>query len=197
MRQLAMSMDGGTAPRGGTARPASRAAKDPWRDVLRDVLGPAPLRVLDLGSDAGDAALALDELGHFAHGVDKDPEAVRRARRRAAERCAAAEFRVGDAENLEFPARTFDAVHARDLLAHLAHPDWALAEWFRVLRPGGLVIVTGEGGPAAAAGALASAGFWRVATREVDAPVAARGSFWRGLVRRAAVRSFAAWGIRA
>jgi len=49
---------------------------------------------------------------------------------------------VGCAESLPFHNRTFDVVIATQLIEHLAHPDLFFEESSRVLRPGGLLIVT-------------------------------------------------------
>ncbi len=49
--------------------------------------------------------------------------------------------RVADALNLEFDAGSFDAVVCANVLHLLEHPDVALAEFRRVLKPGGLLAV--------------------------------------------------------
>jgi len=51
------------------------------------------------------------------------------------------EFRVADGEKLPFPAASFDVVHSKDSLHHMAHPDRALAEYRRVLRPSGTALI--------------------------------------------------------
>jgi len=51
------------------------------------------------------------------------------------------QFRVADAEQLPFEAASFDVVHSKDSLHHMSRPDRALAEYRRVLRPGGFVLV--------------------------------------------------------
>ena len=45
-----------------------------------------------------------------------------------------------NAEALNFPDESFDAVVSRNLTWNLPHPDRAYAEWVRVLKPGGLLL---------------------------------------------------------
>jgi ubiquinone/menaquinone biosynthesis C-methylase UbiE len=85
----------------------------------------------------------------------------------------------------------------------LPHPDWALAEWYRVLKPGG-VLVVGETTPPArgrpgAAEFLRFAGFADVESRESSALASeARGgaSWFRRLTRHAARTGVVTWGTR-
>ena len=51
---------------------------------------------------------------------------------------------VGDAEALPFPAGSFDLVIGHAFLHHLPDPKAALAEAFRVLVPGGTLVIAGE-----------------------------------------------------
>ena len=55
----------------------------------------------------------------------------------AAKRNPGLEFRAGDAENLEFENYSFDAVVMNFGMLHLAKPEDAIDEAFRVLQPGG------------------------------------------------------------
>lgn len=49
----------------------------------------------------------------------------------------------GDAQHLSgVPDATYDFVHSSHCLEHLADPSAGLANWFRVLRPGGHLVVT-------------------------------------------------------
>ncbi|TML95717.1 MAG: class I SAM-dependent methyltransferase [Actinobacteria bacterium] len=50
-------------------------------------------------------------------------------------------FRVADAERLPFEDESFDIVHSKDSLHHMASPAGALAEYRRVLRRGGHALV--------------------------------------------------------
>jgi ubiquinone/menaquinone biosynthesis C-methylase UbiE len=53
----------------------------------------------------------------------------------------------GDASRLPFAAGSVDIVVTRGVLHHLPDPTAALAEWRRVLRPGGAVVVSSEPTP--------------------------------------------------
>ena len=58
---------------------------------------------------------------------------------------AAVRFEEADAEALPFAPASFDLVVSRHLLWTLPHPEAAIDEWRRVLRPGGrLVVVDGQ-----------------------------------------------------
>jgi len=70
------------------------------------------------------------------------------ARRKAAERTVSVRFEEADAEHLPFPAGSFDLAISRHVLWTLPHPEAAIDEWIRVLRPGGrLVVVDGQFNP--------------------------------------------------
>src|ERR1700760_3551478 len=51
------------------------------------------------------------------------------------------DFAVDDVHELQFPADSFDAVHAHQVLQHVPDPVRALREMIRVCRPGGVVAV--------------------------------------------------------
>jgi ubiquinone/menaquinone biosynthesis C-methylase UbiE len=111
-----------------------------WLEFLSRVVG-APQTVLDVGTGPGFLALLLAELGHRVRGLDLSPGMVAQARRLAAERGLAATFDVGDAEALPEAEASYDALVSRNVLWTLPHPERALADWRRVLKPGGLLVV--------------------------------------------------------
>ncbi|HET7462035.1 MAG TPA: methyltransferase domain-containing protein [Longimicrobium sp.] len=102
--------------------------------------------VLDVGCGPGTDTIPLAERvgpGGFVHGIDRDPEMVAEAERRAAAAGVAGrvEHRAGDACALPWEDATFDAVRCERLFLHLERPEQATAEMVRVTRPGGRVVV--------------------------------------------------------
>ena len=126
---------------------AERAAWDRIFDLVLD--GRSRLDVLDAGCGTGFLTLELASRGHRVTGVDFAPEMLVEARRKAAEQGAGVRFEEADAEQLPFAAWSFDLVVSRHVLWTLPHPEAAIDEWIRVLRPGGrLAVIDGLFDPA-------------------------------------------------
>ncbi len=107
------------------------------RDLLRRTLQPlAPFRrALDVGCGVGANLAVLSAYCGELVAIDSSPEAVRWCR----ERGFAAE--LGAVGDLPFPSATFDLVTCLDVLEHVDDVP-ATEEIRRVLRPGGLLLVT-------------------------------------------------------
>lgn len=118
---------------------------DPLTRRLLQQAGIAPgMRVLDLGSGAGNVARIAAELAGptgTVVGIENDPAAVELAQRRTDGdgRAASIEFRVGDVQTLEGVEDGFDAVVGRLVILFLADPVAALRRAATRLRPGGLI----------------------------------------------------------
>lgn len=100
------------------------------------------MKVLDIGSGAGDVALTLAEfVGNDGAvvGVDVNAEILETARGRAETAgITNVEFIAGDARTLDLPD-DFDAIVGRLVLMYMAEPADALKQLAARLRPGGIV----------------------------------------------------------
>lgn len=100
------------------------------------------MRVLEIGSGAGDVSLMIAELvgpeGQVV-GVDVNPTILDTARQRAADvGTRNVEFIASDARTLDFPNK-FDAIVGRFVLMYMAAPGEAFAQLITYLKPGGIV----------------------------------------------------------
>lgn len=95
-------------------------------------------RVLDVGCGTGIMSARLADSGRRVLGVDLSPAMIRRARRHDRPNL---DFIKGDAEQLPLKDGMFDALVNLISFHHYPHPDRALAEFHRVLRPGGRLVL--------------------------------------------------------
>lgn len=98
------------------------------------------LNILDVGTGTGFFAILLAEKGHRVEGIDLTPAMLEEARTLAKQRNLDITFREMDAQNLAYPDGTFDVVISRNLTWTLPDPERAYASWFRVLKPGGVLL---------------------------------------------------------
>ncbi|MGH2605578.1 MAG: class I SAM-dependent methyltransferase [Anaerolineales bacterium] len=100
-------------------------------------------RVLEIGCGTGNLATLLKRThpGAEVVGLDPDPKALDRARRKAEGKAASVEFDLGFSEELPYPDASFDRVLSALMFHHLEPPvkKLALLEMRRVLRPGGSI----------------------------------------------------------
>lgn len=102
--------------------------------------------LLDVACGAGGPALRIAALtGCTITGVDVHEKAISTARSLASRRDleSRAEFRAVDADKpLPFPQSSFDAITCIDAINHLPDRPRVLADWARLLKPGGRVLFT-------------------------------------------------------
>jgi SAM-dependent methyltransferase len=114
------------------------ASSEPARTAIIAAAGIAPdTRVLDVGCGSGEFLAQLAGLGAIPAGIDPAPLMVEAARRAA----PFADVRDGDGERLPWPEGSFEVVTAVNALQFADDTLAALAEFARVLVPGGRIAV--------------------------------------------------------
>ncbi|SJM93325.1 class I SAM-dependent methyltransferase [Crenothrix polyspora] len=102
----------------------------------------AGLSVLDCGCGPGSITLDIAELVNpgVVHGIDFSALQIEQALLLQKQRAITnARFTTGSAYQLPYDDAQFDVVFAHAVLYHLQQPQQALAEFRRVLKPGGVV----------------------------------------------------------
>jgi demethylmenaquinone methyltransferase/2-methoxy-6-polyprenyl-1,4-benzoquinol methylase len=117
-----------------------------WKDAMMDWLAPrAGQRLLDVAGGTGDIAFRfLDRAGEGHATVLDLTEAMLvegRKRAEAAQMATSLDWIVGDAMALPFEASTFDVYTISFGIRNVTRPEEALREAFRVLKPGGRLMV--------------------------------------------------------
>lgn len=118
-----------------------------WRAELQHALLPiahAPnrtLRVLDVGTGPGMFAVLLAQSGWHVTAIDTSPKMIAQAQHNAQIHHVKFDTHTMQAHALDFAAETFDAIVSRNVMWTVADPAAAYAEFLRVLKPAGRVLV--------------------------------------------------------
>ena len=123
------------------------AVRDAWLEAVSDPIrgaypqrAPEEIRVLDIGCGPGFFTILLSDAGFAVTGIDYTPAMLECARENARGHSGRMEFLKMNAEELDFPDESFDAVVSRNLTWDLPHPLAAYREWCRVLAVGGALV---------------------------------------------------------
>jgi SAM-dependent methyltransferase len=119
--------------RSGTAQALLGLVRD-----LEAARGRAP-RVLEVGCGTGKWLADLQATGSSLFGLDRSMGMLRQGQRRA----PPLDLVRGRAEQLPFPAASFDLVYCVNAIHHFDRPRAFIAEACRLLRPGGRLAVIG------------------------------------------------------
>lgn len=114
-------------------------------DDLCDLMAEHPLtysKILDVGCGFGHSFESLASRFHpdLIVGLDADPALNDRAGK-AAERCSVkVQLHAANAARIDFENNYFDMVFCHQTFHHIIEQEAAMAEFFRVLKPGGLLL---------------------------------------------------------
>jgi len=147
------------------------------QSIVREILDALPRGVaLDAACGTGRHSVYLASLGHTVIGVDSSVAMLERAR----EKVPGGEFHEADLHDLPLPDDHVDLVVCALALIHVPTLEPVLAEFVRVLRPGGQLVIsdqrgliTGVGVPVVKARRDGSPGYMPIRTRHTSEYLAA------------------------
>lgn len=101
-----------------------------------------PMRIADIGAGEATLSLLLAQRAKRVFAIDNSPNMIAYARE-AAQRAGVEniEFRQGDLEQLPLEDSSVDLAVFSQSLHHALHPGQAVAEAYRILAPGGRVVI--------------------------------------------------------
>lgn len=106
--------------------------------VAEYISGREPGVALDAACGTGRFAEFLAKRGHQVIGVDSSPDMLAHARRRVPD----GEFHIAELDQLPLPDDSVDVIVCALALVHVPRLEPALAEFVRVLRPGGDLVIS-------------------------------------------------------
>lgn len=113
-----------------------------WKKLIKWVNPEKKEKILDLACGFGLLSIIMAKKGCSVYGVDVNQNVIERAKELASSENVFCEFIVGDAENLTFPNEFFDKIVSSSSLEHFNNDVKALEECYRVLKPGGSIVIT-------------------------------------------------------
>lgn len=105
--------------------------------------------VLEMACGNGDMSVVIAKKGIKLHGIDIKIKGINWAIRSAAAQGLSntTHFEVSDAAKTKFPNDYFDSVIIPELIEHIKDPHRIITEALRVVKPGGLILISVPDGP--------------------------------------------------
>ena len=99
-------------------------------------------KLLEIGHGIGSDLVEFAEHGAIVHGVDVTQEHHELAKQNFRLRNLVVDLKLADAKHLGYPDDTFDVVYSKGVLHHIEDTDAVVAEIYRVLKPGGVAVIS-------------------------------------------------------
>ncbi len=112
-----------------------------WQDeIIANLPDKEHLKILDVGCGPGFFSVILASLGHDVIGIDLTESMIQKADEIADMLDYNIDFRVMNAQELDFDDEEFDVVISRNLTWTLPDIEQAYKEWYRVLKKDGVLL---------------------------------------------------------
>jgi len=98
-------------------------------------------KILEVGCGNGTISVELSKRKYSVIGVDVSSSMIELAQEKNSQSDGKCDFRIGNAEDLDFDDNTFDIVIANGLLEYIEWQRWALQEIHRVIKPQGYLLI--------------------------------------------------------
>jgi len=133
----------------GGAQGAPKGHEEVFDRVLEAIGAVEGQRCLEVGCGGGRLLERVLAAGAHAAGVDHSPDMLELSsqRNRGAVETGALELKLGEAEQLPWPDATFNVLLSANTFFFIEQAERALDEFFRVLAPGGRMVIATVPGP--------------------------------------------------
>ena len=113
-----------------------------WLELIQEQISENEiLRALDVGTGPGFFSILLSQAGYQVTAIDSSHKMIEIARKNVEKIGGHADFKIMDAHALDLNNDMFDLIISRNVTWTLHDPITAYREWFRVLKPGGLLLI--------------------------------------------------------
>jgi ubiquinone/menaquinone biosynthesis C-methylase UbiE len=113
-------------------------------NYILELLSPDDRIVVDIGCGPGEMLCDLMDRGYEVYGVDIAQGMLDVASKHIAKRHPgfSVDLRIGNIEDLDFEDNSFDCVICAGVIEYMETDEKALGELYRILKPGGTLIIT-------------------------------------------------------
>jgi len=111
-----------------------------WQKPILDHIGSKPLKVLELACGTGEITHLIHAIGHDVTAVDFSEAMLQKAIDKHKGK-KGLKFHLANAESLHEPEHSYDAMICRHLVWTLIYPEETFQSWFRILKPGGKLLI--------------------------------------------------------